>query len=731
MDRRSAPDGPSLARIDLGRLAPGRPSPLPLESWKGATPGLHAVGRWSGTGLAFALLHENATARPDAPAPLVLAVGDGVRRALPTAARATVATRSPLSGLPADGQVGSDLGRRLARIADALVLEGSTNVRGAVLVLSGDARGRATAELRAFPEIAGATPVEIHRRIVAAFGPCATLRTGRAGAAGISFACLAAGDDPPSFVGRGGFGAVLGRLGLTAIAVGSAPVEPDPGEDFGDLARLLARSPRLRARAAGGTFEIAEALALGGSLRGLDAGAARSWSEGVAGSATERKGCEGCPTPCGLVFEHGYPGGSREAGSARFGARSSGARFGARSSGARFGTRSSGARFGATFSLGLGLGLERPEDALALLRACDDAALDAVETGAVLGLLAKARGERTTSLDVQLARIDDLVERRGDGATLALGAVAAARALGLELSSVRGQAARADRSLAAVLGQSVGARGADPMRTQPFLLTDAPASRLAELLAPIPIPEGGADPLDPRGKGRIVWWHENWMAAIDATGFCAFSAAGLLADGVATVDELAAVLAPPWIAARSGRALLAAGASIVAVARDLARRYGSSSPEVRGELAHPGMVPEYAALRGLDASGGPSREVWSRLGEESILDVGILRDAPTAQRAASTAPRAPGRVLLRGSGPLARALGAGAVDLDLDLPASLREVLAAAASAKPGAAAHLVRDGEPVPAAFLRKRRLQAEDLLRDGDEIDLVVALSGGAPLS
>jgi hypothetical protein len=530
---------------------------------------------------------------------------------------------------------------------------------------------------------------------------------------------------------------------LTAIALRSPPVEPDPREDFGGLARLLARSPRLRARAAGGTFEIAEALALGGSLRGLDPAAARSWSEGVAASATERKGCEGCPTPCGLVFEKGYPA-SREGGE----------------------RRSGGARFGATFALGPGLGLERPEDALALLRACDDAGLDAVETGAVLGLLAKARGTKL-SRDALLARIEDLVALRGDGGLLARGAVEVARALGLEreLQSVRGQAARADRSLAAVLGQTVGtrgadpmrtqpflltdapasrlaglaavlgqtvgARGADPMRTQPFLLTDAPASRLAEILAPIPISEGCADPLDPRGKGRIVWWHENWMAAIDATGFCAFSAAGLLADGVATLDDLAEVLAPPWIEHRSGRALLAAGASIVAVARDLARRYGTSPPGIPGNLTHAGMFPEYAALRGLDASGGVSEKAWSRLGRESILDIADLGDPGTASRAPLRSPRSPGRVLLRGSGPLARALGEPAVDLDIDLPASLREVLAAAAGARPKAAPHLVRDGEPVPAAFLGKRRLQAEDLLQDGDEIDLVVALSGGAPLS
>lgn len=701
-DRR---EGPDWIRIELRRLAPGRPVALHLEPWRGAVPGVHRVGLWSGTALAFALLHERACAAPEGEAPLVLAVGDCVRRGLPTAARATVASRSPLTGLPSDGQVGSDLGRRLARIADALVVDGKSSVPGAVLLLDGVARGDATAEIRSFPELALASPAAIHRRLTEALGPCATLRTGRAGARGIPFACLAAGDDPPSFVGRGGFGAVLGRLGLAAIAVRAAPVDPDPGEDLSDLVRMLSRSPRLRARAAGGTFEAAEALAAGGSLASVGVEAARSWSAGIAASSTERKGCEGCPTPCGLVFERGYPGGE---------------------------TRTRGARFGATFALGPSLGLARPEDALALLAACDELALDAVETGAVLALVGQAKGWSAEPEEL-LGRIDDLVERKGDGALLALGVAAAARELGLERQAraVRGQAARADRSLASVLGQSVGARGADPMRTQPFLLSDAPASRLEELLAPTPLAEGSTDPRDPRGKGRIVWWHENWMAAIDATGFCSFSAAGLLADGVASVDDLARTLAPPWIEDRSGRAMLAAGASIVTVARDLARKYGAQAGATETELAHPGMLPEYAALRGLDGSGGPTEEAWSRLGEPSILELAVVSGAEESAPAELSGPRARGRVRIRGAGPLARALGEREVDLALDLPASLREVLAAAASSRPEAARHLVCDGEPVPAVFCRQRRLSPDDLLRDGDEIDLVVALSGGRSLS
>jgi len=144
--------------------------------------------------------------------------------------------------------------------------------------------------------------------------------------------------------------------------------------------------------------------------------------------------------------------------------------------------RPQGARFGALYALGPALGLDRPEDALALLAACDEVAIDAIETGAVLASDAQARGDRAALL----ARIEDLVERGGADAPL---------------HPARRQSLRADASLAAVLGQCVGARGSDPMRTLPFLLSDAPVARLRELLGPIPLPRGAEDARDPAGKG--------------------------------------------------------------------------------------------------------------------------------------------------------------------------------------------------------------------------------------
>jgi aldehyde:ferredoxin oxidoreductase len=422
-------EAPRVLRVDLGRLEPGVGISLPAVSWRGSTASIDRIGREGGIALAVAILHESESARPGSPAPFVIAVGPCVRRAVPTAARACVASRAPLTGRYADGQVGSDLGRRLARVADAIVLGGRAQVPGAVLCVRGE--GEARVELRSLPELVGADPERARVLVERALGPCALLRIGRAGTQGIPFASLAAGGDPPSFVGRGGLGARFGALGIVALAIESPAVEPpavEPGDPspsengaVADLARLLLRSPRLRARGAGGTFEVADSFAARGDLRGpayreaLPADRARAWRAGLGDPGAERTGCVGCPTPCGWVFDRGFPLGLAPEPTDRAATRQ-------------------GARFGALYALGPNLGLADAREALRLLAFCDEVALDAIETGSVLALLGRARDQARLpgrapwgDVGAWLALVEDLVERRGDGAHLALGARAMAQ----------------------------------------------------------------------------------------------------------------------------------------------------------------------------------------------------------------------------------------------------------------------------------------------------------------
>jgi len=684
-----------------------------------ATPVLREVASWGGPALALAwLLARPAGARAEPH--LALSVGAGVRRGLPTAARATLLARSPLTGRVATGQVGSALARRLAAYADALVLFGRVRVPrvvGAVLHLAPGG-----AELRDLPELAGADPARVQSVLERELGPCAVLRCGPAGERGVPFANLAAGSDPPSFVGRGGLGAVLGALGLKALALTFPEIELQAERaataEALALGAALAASPRLRARAEGGTFELFHALEVRGEPGGERA---RRTGQQASAAPKSRHGCKGCPTPCGWAFDAG-PG---------------------QHSGER-----QGARFSAVHALGLELGLEGLDGPLALLDDCNRLGLDAKEAGACLAVLARAvedgrlagprlLGER----DALRAELADLASGRGRGGRARNGAAALEGELGVPRAAsvvVRGEAGRRERNLAAVLGQFVGARGAEPMRTFPFLSADAASrARLEELLAPTPVPAGTEDPFDPAGKGRLVWWHENLSNAIDATGFCAFSAAGLLADGACDVDALARWVAPPRMlaleGARSpGESLLAAGATLALLYRELELAYGGEAREPEGwaseSLARPGMLAEYRRFRGLDARGRPTARA------RASLATAAAARAPAGERAGPPrrAPRAPagapraGTVHVRCAGSLARALGAD-LAFATTLPARVLDVLARLAEERPEAAGLLVREALPVPVVYRAGARLEADEWLRDGDRVELLVAVAGG----
>lgn len=721
---------------------------LAVREWRGSSPQVDRVGAWSGSALATALVYESQWEQPGREAPLVLSVGECVRRALATSARATVASIAPASGLYADGQVGSDLGRRLARLCDALVLQGHTRAPGAVLRLDHE-ENLVTVELWSFPALLRADPVAVERALTARFGPCATLRVGRAGARGLPFANLAAGADPPSYVGRGGLGAVFGRLGLKALAISAHPIEERDSSDSRALVDLLTRSPRLAARAAGGTFELFDAYGARGDLRernyttALGPSEARAWSSRAGEREVARKGCRGCPTPCGWVFENADAAPVAEGSLAR-----------------------QGGRFSALYALGPNLGLLDFDAALPLLAACDAAGMDAKEVGAALALVCAAQ-EAGRFPEVGLAPgalwgngvalralIDEMLDGRGAGVRLARGARALASELELSerVLEAKGQAVRPESNLAVLLGQCVSSRGADPMRANSFLVGHVDRTRLIDLLAPLDVPRGAEDPLDPAGKGRLVWWHENLMAAIDMSGFCAFSAAGLLADGVCSLDELAAWIAPAALRGESGASrtcsigerMLAAGASIATLQRALNARLGARAEHDRPEFARaaldrPGMWAEYAQLRGVDASGGPCAETWASVGEPSILDTRLpfarpVAGPPSAALSSAAAatnahgePRLAGAVCLRTTGALARIVG-GDARFELDLPLPLAAVLVEIERAYPAARGALVRgNGDIVPAVYRAARRLAETDLVHAGDELHLVVALSGG----
>jgi len=754
-----APGAPRVLRIALGRMrvsARGESctrdsQACELRAWLAAEEvdgvaraALQRIGSWSGSALALALLHQER--RGAGPNPLVLAVGECVREALPTAARASVLGRAALTGRLAEGQIGGELGARLASVADALVLHGRAPTRCGLLLIEADGSARLEERL----ELAGLSAAACWRALESELGEAALLRVGPAGERGIPFANLASGGEHPSFTGRGGLGASFAALGLKALAIRAPSAAP---QRAGELAARLARSPRLQLRASSGTLELYGVLGARGELsarnhaHALDAEQGHALAREAEGRARERSGCRACPTPCGWVFERAQGAAQR-------------------------------AHFGASYALGANLGLERFEDSLELLAAADEAGLDARELGGVLALWSRAQelgarpgpsafGSRARLLELVQALVDANRDAHGDtrGAELALGVQRLARRLGLEHEAqlVRGQATRPETSLAARLAQHVLVGAPDPLRATPFPSELGP--QWLRLCTELRLPAGAADPAAPLGKGRLVWWHENLLAAVDASGFCAFSAGALLADELCTLDELAqsilpsalrdAALEPDWAELAPGERLLAAGASIALLRRIVDERLAAADRGARErsnlappldppELAHAELAPEYRRWRGVDERGRPQPAALAALGSARFAPNGRARElglaseprahehacSSTPQSSAraiasdSNEPRALGRVHLRGLGPIARALGDG--EVELELPARARDVLAVAA--RDESARALLFDGErPRPALYRGGQPLDPLALCRAGDRIDLVLALSGG----
>ena len=619
-------------------------------------------------------LVESVLAEPS----LVVSVGDAVRRAVPTAARATLSARAPLRPGLTEAQVGGPFGRALAAHADALVLLGRAAGTSVVRVLgSGEAEvEHAPAELVSLGAAA---------RALRLGGPSArvhTLATGPGAQAGLPFANLSSfdGADPdaaPSVVGRGGLGAALAAAGVVALTVEevpwpageepvgasspatSDPANPDPANpdpanlhaaepadlDPGDpgspsagprhpLEAALVRSPRLLSRATGGTLELAASR---GSALAVDA-------------PRRKHGCAGCPTPCGWTFEVEGRGGSRV-----------------------------GGRFSAL------QGFAERGDPLELLERCNHLGVDA---RAVAGLMTCFPSASPEVFFAGLLDPDSEIH-----------------AAALERTQLPGAGdtfARGD--LAAEVGQALAVRGPEPLRSLSILGLDG--ARAREMIAPLPW-SGDRE----RDAGTLAFWHECVAAAVDVSGFCSFSAAGLLADGVMGISELGEALGiAPEEGSTPAAVFLRSGARHLALHREL---QGADGVIPDGLLErHPAAVEGYLAARDEHVEGGLfHRESPGGEGRQASAEGGP--DAATDRLPAGAGPLT---VLARG--PLGARLsghpgvilaGAGAspgdeVRLELAAPPlgwTAQELLAELAGACPHAAPWLLDpSGRPLPAVL-------------------------------
>ncbi len=608
----------------------------------------------------------------------VVTVGESVAQGQATAARATVIARSPMHGRWSQGQFGSDWARCFARWDRVVILIGAAPWADAVL-RQGE-HGRVF--LETVPGLESVDSTERPAVISQALGAGEVLRPGPAAHGGVRFANLSAGSEPPSFVGRGGLGRAMAELGLSAWLVQASPVLDQPEEGW---VQALLQSPRLVARAAGERLQEAPEA---------------SWQ---ATQTESRHGCRGCPTPCGFTFRTEK-------------------------------RRRTGARFSALEPL-LPLVSDRGEEtAHELLAACNALGIDAREAGMGLAGLAPLHWPAGGSEQEWVQRLRKLCLEAQPSPSFRLGVahMVAKGELPAPTPVAQGEAQRQVRSVAERVAAHLGQRGSEPLRSYGFLVGDrADPQRVEALVAPLKLPEGSTDPQDPRGKGRLLWWHENLIAGVDTLGICAFSVAGVLADGVLDVEQVAQAILPPGASFPDSHSaageLLAVGAHTI----ELFRRLGQDeSPDpLPADLQGPAQ--EYARLReGTRAAWGSARA--GAPAEAFLAQAQALPGDPTMSSGRASAlrisedPQGAVRIQVRAGSTLARRLPAQVELRFAELPTVL-DILTALARRHPRAAPWLVAQDRPVPAVAVAGAWVQDDFRIPSGSSVDLILALSGG----
>ena len=609
-----------------------------------------------------------------------ISVGEAVRLGLPTAARATITGRAPLRSGLVEAPFGGQFARAFSTSTDVALVFGGRASQRAVLHI--DDRGGVSIGKAPFKADAE-TPTRAAQ--LAPPGEQHALLVGPAAESGLPFANLGSWSAPaegeghgvPSLVGRGGIGFTVASAGVVAVTVAASA--PPGSERVESLTRALEASPRLIARAKGGTLELGAVRPgnEGGEAKAADAGMRRT-----------KHGCVGCPTPCGWQFDLAPSEDAR--GATEVGAEVDAEVDAAIGSGV-------GGRFAALQGF---LGDGDMHGAMAAVHACNLSGMDARSAALVLGAEPAESGDRAAD------RVRHLLDP-----TSPLHRAALALRKG---SDVEPMSAHMPGDLAARVGVALAARGPEPLRSLSVF---------------------GLEPTDDAefNAGAMAHWHECYSAAVDVTGFCAFSASALLADGVLTLEELSACV--PFRA--TGRDWLAAGAAVVALHREINGRDDEARSRDRVAKAH--ALPA-AAVRGYYESVHRGVSAFIRGDAETAPSVDLSESATRLEGDAVDS-----HVVVHVAGSLATRLASypdvlegteaavhqGRMRLQVPVAAggeSVRSVLERIAERAPRARGWLVREsGAPLPAVLIAGRSVPGEWHVQPGDELELLLVIPGG----
>jgi aldehyde:ferredoxin oxidoreductase len=487
---------------------------------------MDAYREWiGGRSLGVYLLSRQQELYQDDPAqqPLVISMGPLVASPMLMGVRTAISARNLQSHGISYSNVGGDFGVR-ARMAgfDALVITGSNNTP-TCLVLEDD-----QANLIPADTLWGMTISSMRTELLKKYDPHQTsfIGIGPAGERGALISCLMV--DNAHAAGWGGSGAIFGLKKLKAVvAIGKKPISFFAPKKLIEKSRQIAWQLHASEAAAGlsrgGTHKMAGAGGITGvvptGVRNLQdeylppEENAHISEEAFKKWETGRRGCIGCEIRCLHFYEmesetHGH-------------------------------LASEGMHSNSVRGLGSNVGINRPDDLLALHDLCNDNGMDVDGVSATLAFALECADHGILEIEqpggvrlewgdgpglVALAR--QMIKGEGLGEVLGSGVAEAARQIGrgseqfamtVKGVGINEQGIRSHRAWA--LGIMTSTRGGGHLGGSPQTENRKISPEVGEHLFGVPT---AGNPLAYEGKGKLTAWTEGIKAIIDSLGLCYF-----------------------------------------------------------------------------------------------------------------------------------------------------------------------------------------------------------------
>ena len=589
-----------------------------------------------GAGINAKILYENVTPEIEPLSPgniLIFGAGVLVGTGFMSGARLTVTSKSPLTGIFADSNVGGHFAPKMRAIGyDHMVIKGKSE-KPVYLFLS---KGEPVQILDA-TELWGLDTRETNEILREKHGNCQNACIGPAGENLVKFACIIVSKTHAA--GRTGMGCVMGSKNLKAVVVKSkSHVSVADSQRFDQFKKQYIEQIKnaniLKNVSKNGSLFLVDFYNSTGRLlnyngQQMTSEHAKKLYVDVFNTSLQsgKTACYSCPVACTKKYEV--------------------------KEGKFKGEKGEKIDYGTVVYLGPNLGIYDYPSILHLDRLACNLGLDTMETGAVIGMAMECfqrgiiKNDNTNGIllkwgNVELVEqlIHDTAHKRGIGTVLAEGVKRAGTILGGEryAFNIKGLACSPQAATHKdwALGYITSTRGGDHLKNFPFSTMFGQASK--QFARKLFKSKFAIKPDESLNTGRVVWWHENYKATVDSLGLCIFAISGLSIMGHPLYDDLAELMSCAAGIDMTGKDLMVAAERIYQLERAFNVKHGMSRkddalptrlPEddldkrlVRKNTVdcdHPGMLEEYYHYRGYSTDGFPTLKRLREVGLENLI----------------------------------------------------------------------------------------------------------------